>query len=121
MKKYTVQIYEDSNGNSPMKDWIRQLNDRPTKENKSLLKKVYYQIERLEYEGTFLGAPITKKIEGKIWELRPVPYRVFFAVLTGNDILLLHPFRKQTQRTPQREINQAQRELNDWLERHEEE
>ncbi len=66
MKKFTVQIYEDSNGNSPMKDWIRQLNDRPTKENKSLLKKVYYQIERLEYEGTFLGAPITKKIEGKI-------------------------------------------------------
>ena len=57
------------------------------------------------------------QIEGKLWELRPIPNRVFFATLEDNHLILLHQFRKKTQKTPKREIEQAKRELNDWLER----
>lgn len=119
MKKYEVEIYTDGKGNSPILDWIRELDSSPSKENRSLLKKLYYQIERLEFDGTFVGAPIVKPIEGKLWELRPVPHRVFFVVLDDNQILLLHQFRKKTKKTPKMEIDQAKREWADWIKRNE--
>jgi len=117
MKKYEIEFYEDKKGQSQIVNWIKELDSNPTKENKSTLKKLYYQMERLEYDGTFIGEPLVKQIEGKIWELRPVPNRVFFATLEDNELILLHQFRKKSQKTPKREIEQAKRELADWLER----
>lgn len=66
MKKYEIEIYEDKKGNSQIIDWIKELDRNPTKENKSTLKKLYYQMERLEYDGTFEGEPLVKQIEGKL-------------------------------------------------------
>jgi len=117
MKKYEVEIYEDKKGHSQIMEWIKELDSHSTKENKTTLKKLYYQIERLEYDGTFVGEPLVKQIDGKLWELRPVPNRVFFASLEDNQLVLLHQFRKKTQKTPKREIEQAKRELTDWIER----
>ena len=117
LKKYEIEIYEDKKGQSQIMDWIKELDRNPTKENKSTLKKLYYQMERLEYDGTFVGEPLVKQIEGKLWELRPIPNRVFFATLEDNQLILLHQFRKKTQKTPKKEIEQAKRELADWLER----
>ena len=117
MKKYEVEIYEDKKGHSKIMEWIKELDSHSTKENKTTLKKLYYQIERLEYDGTFVGEPLVKQIDGKLWELRPVPNRVFFASLEDNQLVLLHQFRKKTQKTPKREIEQAKRELTDWIER----
>lgn len=117
MKKYEIEFYEDKKGQSQIVNWIKELDSNPTKENKSTLKKLYYQMERLEYDGTFIGEPLVKQIEGKIWELRPIPNRVFFATLEDNQLILLHQFRKKSQKTPKREIEQAKRELADWLER----
>ncbi len=117
MKKYEVEIYEDKKGHSQIMEWIKELDSHSTKENKTTLKKLYYQIERLEYDGTFVGEPLVKQIDGKLWELRPVPNRVFFASLENNQLVLLHQFRKKTKKTPKREIEQAKRELTDWIER----
>lgn len=75
-------------------NWINELDSNPTKENNSNLKKLYYQLERLEYGGTFIGEPLVKQIEGEIWKLRPVPNRVFFATLEDKQLILLHQFKK---------------------------
>ena len=117
MKKYEIEIYEDKKGQSQIMDWIKELDRNPTKENKSTLKKLYYQIERLEYDGTFVGEPLVKQIEGKRRELHTIPNRNFVATLEDNQLILLHQFRKKTQKTPKKEIEQAKRELADWLER----
>ena len=118
MKKYEIEFYEDKKGQSQIVNWIKELDSNPTKENKSTLKKLYYQMERLEYDRTFIGEPlVVKQIEGKIWKLRPISNRVFFATLEDNQLILLHQFRKKSQKTPKREIEQAKRELADWLER----
>lgn len=97
----------------------KELDNNPTKKNKSMLKKTFYLIERLEYEGSFIGEPMVKYIKGKIWELRPVPNRIFFATLENNQLILLHQFRKKSKKTPEREIEQAERELADWKKRKE--
>ena len=44
MKKYEIEFYEDKKGQSQIVDWIKDLDSNPTKENKSTLKKLYYQM-----------------------------------------------------------------------------
>ena len=55
-----------------------------------------------------------KHLDGDIWELRPVSDRVLFAGADSNGFVLLHQFKKKTQKTPKREIDQAKRELDDY-------
>ncbi len=117
MKKYEVEFYEDEKQYCPIAEWLRELNSVLSKENSSMIKKVYYQIERLENEGVSLGEPIIKKIDDQIWELRPIPNRIFFGVLNANKIVLLHHFRKKTNKTPNREIEQAKKEYKNWIKR----
>ena len=50
--------------------------------------------------GTRVGEPIVKHLDGEIWELRPSGDRVLFAAVIGGAFVLLHPFRKKTQKTP---------------------
>jgi phage-related protein len=50
-------------------------------------------------------------------ELRPISERVLFAAWDGNKFILLHYFTKKTQKTPQREIDQAKRNLADYRKR----
>ena len=45
--------------------------------------------------------------------------RVLFASLVDDGFVLLHVFMKKTQKTPQEEIEKAERELKDYKERYE--
>ena len=117
MKHYKVEFYEDEKGFCPIVDWIRELDRINSKENRSMLKKVYFQIERLENEGIGVSEPVAKRLDEDIWELRPIPNRIFFGTINGKRIVLLHHFRKKSQKTPRREIEQAKREYISWLKR----
>lgn len=114
---YEVIFYEDDRGRSPVKDLLDELDAKAksNKQAKQLLSKFALYIEILEQSGTRSGLPYTKHIGNGIWELRPKDHRVFFFGWEGNKIVLLHAFRKDTQKTPQKEIDRAEREMNDWL------
>ena len=117
MKKYEVEFFEEENGDCPIAKWLSSLNNTNSKESKSMLKKVYFQIERLEYEGISVGEPIVKKLDANIWELRPIPNRILFGIMKGNKIVLLHHFRKKSRKTPKNDIEKAKREYKNWLNR----
>ena len=70
IKKYVVEIHEDNKVHSQMMEWIKELDSHSTKENRTNFKKLYYQIERLKYDGNFVGNTIVKQINVKLWELR---------------------------------------------------
>ncbi|MGK0607265.1 type II toxin-antitoxin system RelE/ParE family toxin [Enterococcus gilvus] len=87
--------------------------------DKSMLKKLFIQIGRLENEGYSLNEPLSKKLKGyDLYELRPVPYRIFYAAFIGDEFVLLHYFHKKSNRTPKKEIEEAKRNLVDGLERY---
>lgn len=115
---YEIIFYEDRNGNSPVLNYMRELNHKTDPKSKSQLKRIKYQIRRLEMFGTFNGEPVVKHVEDKIWELRPGRDRVLFAAWIENSFVLLHCFVKDTQKTPRSEIEKAKRELKDFLERY---
>lgn len=74
-------------------------------------------IDLLSECGLSLTEPYIKKLDGEIWELRPLRDRILFASWCNNNFILLHIFMKQTQKTPRREIEKAKRFLEDYKKR----
>ncbi|PWL49980.1 MAG: addiction module toxin RelE [Clostridiales bacterium] len=79
-------------------------------------EKILTYIRALESYGTRIGAPVIKHIDGDIWELRPLDNRILFFYWKDDTFVLLHHFIKKTQKTPLRDIEQAKRNLADFLE-----
>ena len=80
-------------------------------------KQVSLYIELLRQNGTRLNDNITKHLDDGIWELRPGNNRIFYFFSCGETFVLLHQFRKKTQKTPKREIERAKSEREDYLDR----
>lgn len=114
---YEVIFYIDHRGRSPVKEFLDELQTRAStqKDARQLFSKIFLYIEILEKTGSRSGLPYTKYIGDGIWELRPSNYRIFFFIWNGNHIVLLHPFQKKTKKTPSRQIQQAKKEKNDWV------
>lgn len=116
---YEIEFYEDRNGRSEIVNFIRELNDKAatSKESRINFNKVVAYLDMLEELGTRVGEPVTKHLDGEIWELRPLRNRLLYAYYKDNKFIILHHFVKKTQKTPKREIEQAKRNLQDYLER----
>lgn len=76
-------------------------------------------IDLLESKGERLQYPFASLIDrgDRIFELRPGSHRVAYAMHDGQYVLL-HAWRKKTQKLDEREAAQARRRLNDWRRRH---
>ena len=94
------------------------LNDKAlkSKEHRIRHKKIIEYLEVLAQFGTRTGEPYVKHILDDIWELRPTNDRIFFFYWKNQTYLMLHHFIKKTQKTPICEIEQAKRNLADFLE-----
>ena len=114
---YRIYFYEDSDGNSPVYNWIKELSERTSKDARINARKVNDYITLLQCKGLSAGEPFIKHLKDEIWELRPLRNRILFAVWRGDGFILLHQFLKKTQKTPLREIEKAVRELNDSRQR----
>ena len=117
---YEIYFYEDKDGYSPIYEYIKSLSQRSDKDSRINANKINDYIQLLSEHGKGAGEPFMKHIDGDIWELRPIKGRIFFASWTEDSFILLHHFVKKSQKTPQREIEQAKRNLNDMQERSEE-
>ncbi len=114
---YNVEFYEDDKGNSDIREFLDSLLEASenNKDARIQYKQIARYIELLQKNGTNLPKEITKHIEGDIWELRPGNNRVFYFYFTDNTYVLLHHFRKKSQKTPRREIDKAISEMNNHI------
>lgn len=114
---YEIIFYEDKNGTSQLYNYMQELDAKKDKFSRVYLNRIKQNIKMLQDNGTLNNENFVKHIEGEIWELRPIPNRILFAAWVGNSFVLLHHFRKDTKKTPRREIEKAKRELSDFKER----
>jgi len=116
---YDVIFYSDSNGDEAIAEYISELRRKAYADKNARINfnKIVAYIDLLCEHGTRVGEPVTKHLEGNIWELRPLDNRILFAYYKNNLFILLHHFTKKTQKTPSREIDQAKRNLADYIER----
>jgi len=105
-----VEFYRTPSGRSPVEDYLKGL---PIQEG----AEIDAVLESIEQRG--LDAPLVsmRQIRGKLWELRISHNRVFYVVLKGDRMVLLHAYRKRGQKAPIREIETALRRLFDVMER----
>ena len=114
---YNVEFYETQDGKSQIWEFLEDLRIKAatSKDARIQHKQASLYIELLQQNGTRLNENITKHLEDGIWELRPGNNQVFYFFFQDNTFVLLHQFRKKTQKTPKREIEKAKRERDDYL------
>lgn len=116
---YDVEIYETENGKSEVKEYIKELQNKTSKDKKIKFQKIIAYIRMLRERGLSLGEPYIKHLDEEIWELRPLRNRILFASCINNKFVLLTIFMKQTQKTPKKEIEKAKRYFEDYKKRSE--
>lgn len=114
-------IYADSGGYKVIYFTDKRTGRIPVREyiNKAQVKdraKIFKYIEYLRQNKGILDEPYSKHIRGKIRELRVDfannRHRIFYFTFVGQNIILLHAFRKSTAKTPESEIIKAESNLN---------
>lgn len=114
---FNIEFYEKENGESELWDFLEELRVK-SHTNKDLRiqhKQIALYIQLLQDNGTRLPENITKHLEDGIWELRPGNNRVMYFYQEKDTFVLLHHFRKKTQKTPRKEIEKAKFERSDYI------
>lgn len=116
---YKIVLYEDRRGRSDVREFIKdlRLKSYSNKDARINFNKVVAYIDLLTEYGTRIGEPVVKHLDEKIWELRPLANRILFACDEGDELVLLHQFRKKSNKTPRSEIEKAKREIEDYRRR----
>ncbi len=105
---WQVNYYESPVGSKPVEEFINTLEEKTQ-------NKIIRTLELLEEFGVNLGPPHTKKLTGTpLWELRIIGadnIRIFYVAKQRQSFLLLHGFKKKTQKTEKKEIKIALKRL----------
>jgi len=102
--EWTVLLYKSKRNESSVEEFIE-------KQQPQAQAKILHQINLLQLYGSKLGMPHSKIIISGIYELRirgKEEIRIFYC-FSMKTIYLLHGFKKQTQKTPQKELKIALR------------
>ena len=109
---WIIDYYKDIKGKEPVKEFLNSLS-LPAK------AKMMRLIEFLAERGVLLKEPYTKQIRGKIRELRikdkQGAVRVLYFTYTGKRFILLHGFIKKTDKTPENDIEIAEKRMNNFI------
>jgi phage-related protein len=106
---WQIHFYEDHRGKSPVLEFINKLSPKDR-------AKVNNMLRLLEEFGDNLGMPHSRRIEDRLWELRPGDNRLFYCLLVENKFIILHGFRKRSMKTPVKEIATALRRMKEVTE-----
>jgi phage-related protein len=107
--EWRVAFFQDHRGQSPVLNYIDAL---PAKDR----ARIDMAIRLLQEFGTYLGMPHARPLRDRIWELRPGGIRLLYFAYINRQFVILHGFRKTTNRTPDREIDTAIRRMKELLE-----
>ena len=100
---WRILQYRNARGDYPVEAFIQRL---PPRQEKIVLR----YIELLAARGTQLREPHVRRMTGTrrpLYELRPGAQRIFYCALLDDAFVLLHGYRKKSQRTPIKELATA--------------
>ena len=111
MPEWKVGFYEDRRERSPVIEFLKGL----SKSDQAQVRNVIRLLERHGPDPHMY--PHAQKVRGKLWELRAGPHRLFYFLPSAEEgFVILHGYRKKGQKTPQREIETAERRMGEYLE-----
>ena len=85
-----------------------------------VLARYLHLTDRMVEYGPDLGMPHTRALGSGLFEMRLKSQegigRVFYCVLIGRRIVMLHQFVKKTNKTPPKELAVARKRMKEWQE-----
>jgi phage-related protein len=106
-KRIPARFFETSQGNEPVREWLKGLEPEAR-------RRIGFDLKCLEF-GWPVGMPLCRSLGRGLWELRSSLAdsriaRVIFCVHRA-ELVLLHGFIKKTQKTPPQEIELAMKRM----------
>ncbi len=112
---YNLVLYTTARADSPIDEFLDGL-------DKKSRAKVAAHLSLLEEQGPSLKRPYADIVRGKIRELRihfsSNQYRILYFFQVRDQIVLLHAFSKKTQQLKEKDIELAERRMEEWMRRH---
>ena len=106
-----VIFYRTSAGQEPVREYLSGLPLRDRAAASDVL-------DAIREHGLHAPGVRFKQIRGKLWEFyieTGASHRIFYVVVTGPMMVLLHSYKKQSQKSPAREIKIAERRMKEVL------
>lgn len=103
-----ITFFESTSGRLPVLSYIKKL---PKKERASILQALD-EVEKYGFDATKVRF---RQIEGKLWELKISAHRVFYVILSVEEMVLLHAYKKQGQKLPLKERKIAIKRMKETL------
>ncbi len=99
---WTIETYETDSGGKPVDEFIK-------KQQSQAKSKIIHNVRLLRQYGNMLGMPHAKMLGGGLYELRirgKEELRICYC-FKQKSVYLLHAFKKQKQKTPQKDLELA--------------
>ncbi len=103
-----IVYYRSAAGAEPVRDYLDRLSDDD-------LAVIQNAFSDLEVNGLQASTVKMRHIDGKLWELKLSAHRIFYVVIAGPAMVLLHGYRKQSQKAPPRELDVAYKRMKEVL------
>ena len=100
----TIVFFATASGKMPVKRYLDKLDTRK-------LAPISAALHDLHAHGMSEASFDIRKLRVGLWELKVGPHRFIFTQLGNGQLVLLHAFRKQSQRTPSVELKTARSRL----------
>jgi len=94
-----VYYYRKQSGRMPVLEFIDSLPDHDK-------QRIYFDLSLISHKGLKNCGLSLRHLNGKLWEIRfklSAGYRILYCLIT-EDIFLLHAYKKQSQKAPEKEI-----------------
>jgi phage-related protein len=99
-----VVYFKLTSGKEPVRQYIDSLpND--------LAAQVLAALKDIEEHGIDKALVTCRQIEGKLWEIKIAAQRVFYVLIQGPTVVLLHAYKKQGQKAPKKELSVAKKRM----------
>jgi len=108
--QFRINYWRSGSGKAPVERYIDSIKNREER------AEVFALLQGVQENGTDAIGVEFRQIEGKLWELklrlRGNQHRLFYVVLKGSVMVLLHAYLKKTPKAPAREIQVAKQRMN---------
>ena len=107
-----VRFYKTAFGRTPAREFIASL----SQEDKD---RIFICLRTIEQCGFDAGGMEFRLIDGKLWEIKirgtDRAYRLFYVSLRQETMVVLHGYKKQSQKAPIKEIQLAKQRMREVL------
>ncbi len=108
MSGIKVEFYRTASGRLPVADYVGSLHSKEQ-------KRVYAVLNDIENSGFETVGAHFRQISGKLWEIKINANRIFYVLITRNLMMLLHGYKKKSQKLPIRERDIAIKRMKEVL------